>query len=74
MYPSINLKETGKNIKKKIEESGYSVEKLTTILGFSSKSNIYKWFRGESLPTIDNFFALSTILGVTINDLIIATV
>ena len=70
-FPVINLTETGKNIKRIAKKNGYSAEKIRDVLGISDRSNIYKWFRGEVLPTLDNLLALSILFGVTINELII---
>ena len=70
-FPVINLTETGINIKRIAKENGYSAEKIRDVLGISDRSNIYKWFRGEVLPTLDNLLALSILFGVTINELII---
>ena len=67
----INMKETGKKIKALIAASAYSVEDLKAKLGMSDKSTLYKWFRGDALPSIDNFILLSTILGVTVNDMVV---
>ena len=53
-----------------MKKSGYTAESVRVMLGMGDKSNVYKWFRGETLPTIDNFLALSMLLNVTVNDLI----
>ena len=45
---------------------------MCRMLMLSDKSTMYKWFRGETLPGIDNMFALSVLLGVTINDIIVS--
>lgn len=70
MFPVINTKETGKKIRETVKKSGYTAETVREKLEISDKGSIYKWFRGESLPTIDNFLALSMLLNVTVNDLI----
>ena len=70
-FPVINLAKTGKNIKRIANENGYSVDMIRDFLGISDKSNVYKWFRGEVLPTVDNLLALSILFGVTINELIV---
>ena len=70
MFPVINTKETGKKIRETVKKSGYTAESVRVMLGMGDKSNVYKWFRGETLPTIDNFLALSMLLNVTVNDLI----
>ena len=70
-FPVINLVRTGENIKRIAKEKGYSADKIRDVLGISDRSNIYKWFRGEVLPTVDNLLALSILFGVTINELIV---
>lgn len=70
-YPVIDQVKTGKNIKKISKEKGFSTDMLKNILGLSDKSNVYKWFRGEVLPTVDNLLVMSILFGVTVNDLVI---
>ena len=53
------------------ERAGVSVKEIQDILGFASTHAIYKWQRGESLPTLDNIVTLSTILNVKIEDILI---
>ena len=71
-FPMINLVKTGKNIKRIAKENGYSADKIRDMLGISDRSNVYKWFRGEVLPTVDNLLAMSILFGVTINELLVA--
>lgn len=71
-YPVIDPVGTGINIKNLIKGSGKTVTEMCRILMLSDKSTMYKWFRGETLPGIDNMFALSVLLGVTINDIIVS--
>ena len=70
-FPVINLVKTGNNIKRIAKENGYSADKIRDMLGFSDRSNVYKWFRGDALPSVDNLLALSILFGVTINEMII---
>ena len=70
-FPVIDLAKTGKNIKRIAKENGYSADKIRDVLGISDKSSVYKWFRGEVLPAVDNLLAMSILFGVTINELII---
>ena len=70
-YPGINMKATGANIKAYVKKNAYSAEKVRMFLCMSDKSCVYKWFRGESLPSLDNLFALSMLLKVSMNDLLI---
>jgi transcriptional regulator with XRE-family HTH domain len=66
----INMKETGENIEKLRLKRGISVKELEEIFGFNTPQSIYKWQRGESLPTIDNMVVLARIIGVSVDDLI----
>ena len=69
--PVINLARTGNNIKRIAKENGFSADKIKDYLGICDKSNVYKWFRGDALPSVDNLLALSILFGVTINEMII---
>lgn len=69
-YPLINLTETGRKIKEKIQEKGYSTKEIMEYMGFKHPKSIYAWYRGDSLPTLENIFALSTLLQIPINELI----
>lgn len=39
-------------------------------MGFETDQAVYKWQRGESLPTVDNLYALSKLFGTTIDDIL----
>lgn len=71
-YPTINLKATGARIAKLRREAGISVMELSRFMGFTEPQAVYKWQRGESLPTVDNLFALSKRLGITIEDILVS--
>lgn len=68
--PVIDPVGTGINLKSLIKDSGNTVSDISSILGITDKSTVYKWFRGDTLPGIDNLLALSMILKVPINDML----
>ena len=70
-YPVINTRETGRRICELRKERGITVRMLCEYMGFTEPQAIYKWQRGDSLPTVDNLFALSRILGTSIEDILI---
>lgn len=70
-YPTINLKATGNNIKICREKSGVTVKQMQNYLMFNTPQAIYKWQRGESMPTIDNLVAISKLLHVSIDEIIV---
>ena len=71
MLPVIDLVKTGNNIKALMVKNNISVTKLQDILGFTSPQAIYKWFWGQSLPSVDNLVILYRILHVSIEDILV---
>lgn len=71
-FPSIDLIKTGKNISKLMEMKKIKVSDLQEALGFEYPQAIYKWKRGECLPTLDNLLILSVILETPIDKIIIS--
>lgn len=70
-YPTVDLIKTGKNITKLMNLNNIKVSDLQEIFGFEYPQAIYKWKRGECLPTIDNLIILSSIFKVPIDKIII---
>ena len=69
--PVIDMTATGQNITRLRMQAGYSVRDLQTVFGFTNPQAIYKWQRGQALPTLDNLVVLAAVFGVTINDIIV---
>lgn len=69
---SIDTKATGQNIVALREAAGLSVKDLQNIFGFSTVQAIYKWQNGNAIPTIDNLLILASVLGVTMDEIIVA--
>lgn len=69
-YPILDLKETGKRIKELRLGQRLSVGDVTRYLGYISEQSVYKWQRGESLPTVDNLYALSRLFNTTVDDIL----
>ena len=70
-YPVIDPVKTGKNIRKMIQDNGMTMVNAAGKLGLADKSTLYKWIRGDALPGIDNMLALSILLDVSINDILV---
>lgn len=70
-YPTINVKATGERIRTLRKEKGIKVTELSEFMGFSEPQAVYKWQRGETLPSVDNLFALSRILETSIEDILV---
>ena len=71
-FPVIDLPATGANIRRLRQTKGLSVRDLQQFFGFEEPQAIYKWQQGQSLPTVDNLYALSTLLDVPMNDILVA--
>jgi transcriptional regulator with XRE-family HTH domain len=69
--PTINMIETGKNIKTIMKLNNIKIVQIQQILGFNTPQAIYKWFRGEAMPTLDNMVVLAATLNTTIDNLIV---
>ena len=72
-YPTIDLLATGENILRMRESRGFTVRDLQQFFGFDAPQAIYKWQRGQTLPSVDNLFALSALFQVPIEDILIAS-
>ena len=70
-FPVVNMERTGQNIASLRRQRGMSVRQLQDMMGFSTPQAIYKWQRGETLPTVDNLVALSAIFAVPIDAILI---
>lgn len=70
-FPMIDLCATGRRIKEVREQKGITVKALQAFLGFNEPVSIYKWQRGECLPTFDNMYAMACLFGVGIDDLLV---
>ncbi len=71
-FPVIDLAATGRNITRLRKEKGLSVRDIQTWFGFEEPQAVYKWQHGQCLPTVDNLFALSSLLGVPMNEILVA--
>lgn len=69
--PNINMDKTGENIKKFRLDSGLSVKEIQNIFGFGTPNAIYKWQKGNSLPTVDNLVVLAKIFKCSIDDILV---
>ena len=72
-YPTIDPAATGRNITRLRRERGLSVKQLQAFFGFEDPQAIYKWQWGKSLPSVDNLYALSMLLNVPMNEILVPT-
>lgn len=72
MGKRISKKRTGARIRSLLVESGLSVAEIQNKMELDSPQAVYKWLNGTNLPTVDNLHKLSHILGVPIEEILIA--
>ena len=70
-FPVIDPTATGQNIVRLRKARGLTVKDLQIYFGFEEPRAIYKWQRGETLPSVDNLYALSRILQVPMDSILI---
>ncbi len=71
VFPVIDLAATGSNIRRLRMERGLTVQDLQRYFGFEEPRAIYKWQKGECLPTVDNLYALGTLLEVPMDQILV---
>ncbi|MBR2045008.1 MAG: helix-turn-helix transcriptional regulator [Agathobacter sp.] len=72
-FPVLDPVATGARIRELRNANRLTVDDVREFLGLESTQAIYKWQRGESLPTIDNLYALSTLFGTSVDDILIGS-
>ena len=72
-FPVVNMQQTGLNIAALRKDKGLTVKELQMMMGFATPQAIYKWQQGVCLPTVDNLVALSSILNVTIEEILVVS-
>lgn len=69
-YPVLDPKKTGERIRELRRERRLKVCEVAEYMGFESEQAVYKWQRGDSLPTVENLYALSRLFGTTVDDIL----
>lgn len=71
IFPVIDTKKTGQRIKEECRKREITVKEIQRCLGLSAFQSIYDWFGGRTLPSLDNLLALSRLLGLPMEQLIV---
>ena len=71
MYPNIDMEKTGKRLETMIRGAGYSVRDIQQYLRLTCPQSIYRWFKGKILPSVEHLCALSLLLGVHMEELLV---
>lgn len=67
---AIDPVKTGANIRNLRHKRGISVAALSDFF-LIARNSVYKWERGDSLPSLDNLYSLAWIFDVTVDELLV---
>ena len=67
---TINATATGANIKNMMKARRMTTADIQNACGFGTPQAFFKWFRGDTMPTIDNMVIVADLFGCTVNDII----
>ena len=70
-FPPIDAEATGKHVYRLLKEHGYTPMDIAHMVGATSPQVAYNWKDGKRMPKIDNLDIISSILGISINDLLV---
>jgi len=70
-FPTIDVKATGARIRQLRMERGLTIRDVSEYMGFSTDQAVCKWQRGDSLPSLDNLYALSKLYETTMEDILV---
>lgn len=73
MYPTIDTKATGIRIRQLMDERRLTVKDIRRYLNLASVQSIYHWLNGQSMPTLDNLYALSALFGISMDSMIVGS-
>ena len=69
--PQIDMTATGANIKRIAADKGMNAKDIQAVFGFGTPQTVFKWFRGVTIPTIDNMVILAKVFDTTIDAIVI---
>ena len=71
VYPVIDLSATGMHLKELMDERDVSVQDVQKAMGLAAPQAVYRWLKGNNMPSVDNLYALSRYLNTSMDDMII---
>lgn len=73
MTPTIDRVKTGARLRALLRARRLSVQSVRATLRLSSVQSVYYWMSGQRMPSVENLYALSCLLGVPLDDMIVGT-
>lgn len=70
MFPLINKRETGINLRRIMDMRGLTAKDVQEFLGLGCVQSVYRWIDGINMPTIDNLYALSELFQLPVDAIV----
>lgn len=70
-YLCIDLEKTGRRMESLMRQRGYTVKDIQNILHLSCPQPVYRWIRGQILPSVDHLLVLARIFQVHMEELLV---
>lgn len=64
---------TGRNIARLRKINDLTIKDIQDAMGFNTPQAIYKWMRGEAIPSVDNLVVLSELFDTAIDEILVRT-
>ena len=71
IFGSIDMEQSGQKMKWMLTGAGYDVKTIQNYLRLSCPQPVYRWFKGQVLPSVDHLYALSRLLYVHMENLLL---
>ena len=68
---TVNMTATGANIKNMMRARNIKVKDVQAECGFGTPQAIFKWMRGDCMPTIGNMLIIADMFGCTMDDIVV---
>lgn len=70
-YLGIDLAATGRHLEELMDKSGISVKRVQDMLHLSCPQPVYRWMRGQMLPTVEHLYVLARLFSVHMEELLV---
>lgn len=72
IYTSLDMVQTGKKLHYIFIKNGCTVKDIQCFLNLACPQSIYRWIKGQTLPSIDNLYRMAVIFQIHMEDMLVA--
>lgn len=72
IYTSLDMIQTGKKIHDIFLKNGCTVKDIQCFLNLACPQSVYRWIKGQTLPSIDNLYRMTKIFQIHMEDMLVA--